>query len=56
MDPDIPISYAEAYAAPISVLVQLEVLADARDRIGRRRALIEANADALRASQGRRRG
>lgn len=42
MDPEIPIDYATAHEAPISVLLQLEVIADARARIARRRALIDA--------------
>ena len=56
MHDEIPISYMEAHDAPISVLVQLEVMADALDRIAARRELLAANDAALRASQGRRRG
>lgn len=38
---EIPVSYAEAYHAPIDLLLQLETVADIRDRIARRRRLID---------------
>lgn len=43
MHPEIPIDYVAAHNAPISVLLQLDVLADSLDRIARRRALLEAH-------------
>lgn len=42
--PEIPMSYTEAYSAPISVLLQAEVLADVKDRIARRRRLLDEHA------------
>lgn len=55
MHPEIPMTYAEANAAPISLLLQCEVLADSIDRIARRRRLLEQHKAALRASAARRR-
>jgi hypothetical protein len=57
MHPEIPMSYTEAHTAPISVLLQAEVLADTLDRIAARRRLLDEHKRAHRAAQkGRRRG
>ena len=56
MHPHIPMSYTEAHAAPISVLLQAEILADEIDRIEERRAFLAAHEAAVRkGQQGRRR-
>lgn len=55
MHPDIPISYVEAHAAPISVLLQLEVIADSHDRIQRRRDFLADHERAVAAAAARRR-
>lgn len=55
MHPDIPMSYTEAHAAPISVLLQAEVIADELDRIAERRRFLAAHEAAHRAALQRRR-